>query len=721
MKCTPICPHFSRRLGWLAQALIAVFFAVSGPRLVAQSAWRPVGPAGGDARSFAAVPGESNHLYMGTTNSWIYESVDRGATWHRLSKLDASDELILDHIIVDPVNPATVYVAAWMVDHPDGGLWVSHDGARSWRAIAGLRGQSIRTFTQAPSNPRMLFAGTLEGVFRSTDGGASWTPISPPGSREIHEVESLAVDPADPNIIYAGTWHLPWKTTDGGKTWHNIKQGLIDDSDVFSIIIDPAQTRTIFLSACSGIYKSENAAELFHKIQGIPSTARRTRVLKQDPVNSQVVYAGTTEGLYKTVDGGKTFQRMTGPDVIVNDVFVDPRDPNHVLLATDRSGVLYSKDASASFVATNEGFSERKVEALLIDNKNPARILAGIVNDKTYGSVFISIDGGVAWNHIGEGLEGRDVYALAQAPDGTVLAGTNHGIFALDAGTTNAPIHPYGKNQLLPPPKTKPASRGPRSLGTPIHHPNDEDPSLGLPNSAIRWNPRNTIQNTVVKKTIEIQRGKKVAVEKQVKDKAFELSGRVYALDLSGDVWLASTSSGLITSRDQGATWQGGPVMGSGEYLTAAAHESTLAAARRDAVVVSTDAGLTWTPSQLPANITHIHRAAFSADGTLWLGTREGVFFSRDQGRAWQSLERLPFRDVNDLFYDVHLGKVLVSSRNSDFIYAIDPVALTWKWRVISGYRILLIRSASGRLLAASLYDGVLVESPATIGETSRR
>jgi photosystem II stability/assembly factor-like uncharacterized protein len=666
-----ICLDFKRLHGAIAPAILFVLFSLAGRNLAAQPVWNAVGPDGGDARSLAAVPSQPSHLYLGATNSWIYESVDRGASWHRLSKLDSSDGLVIDNIVVDPVDPALIYAAGWMVDRPGGGLWVSRDGGRSWKAVEGLRGQSIRAFAQAPSDPKMLFAGTLEGVFRSTDAGASWSLISPPGSKEIHEVESLAVDPADPAVVYAGTWHLPWKTSDGGKSWHNIKNGLIDDSDVFSIILDPAKPHTVFLSACSGIYKSENAGELFHKIQGIPSTARRTRVLMQDPLHHNVVYAGTTEGLYKTVDSGKSFKRMSGPELIVNDVFVDPGNPDHVLLATDRSGVLSSQDGAASFAGANQGFSGRKVEALLVDRANPARIFTGVANDKTFGSVFVSTHGGAGWDHIGEGLDGWDVFALAQAPDGSVLAGTSHGIFALDAATST-------------------------------------------------WQPRNAIANTVVKTAAETHYGKRVNVEKQVKETVRQLESRVNALDLSGDAWLASSSGGLFTSRDQGATWQGGPVMGSGDYLSVAAHGSLLAASRSDGVVLSTDAGLTWMPMRIPVMLTRIHRVAFSADGTLWLGAREGVYFTRDQGRTWLWIERLPFRDVDDLFYDAGTGKVLASSRTSDQIYAIDPKSLAWTWRQ-TGYRIGLVRAAGNRLLAASLYDGVLVEPQAATVETSQR
>ena len=705
-SCWRICLDSLRtkRVFLLACLLTPLFLAATV--VSAQGVWTTVGPAGGDARSFATVPGQPNHLYLGTTNSWIYESTDGGSSWHRLSKLNSFGDLIVDHIVVDAGNPALVYVAGWTADRPNGGLWESHDGGRQWTEIEGLHGQSIRAFAQAPSNPEVLFAGTLQGVFRSNDGGASWTQISPPGSREIHEVESLAVDPANPDIIYAGTWHLPWKTTDGGKAWHNIKKGVIDDSDVFSIIVDPAHSHIVYASACSGIYKSENAGELFHKIQGIPATARRTRVLKQDSLHPEVVYAGTTEGLYKTVNGGRTFKRMTGPDVIVNDVFIDPKDSSRVLLATDRGGVLASEDGSASFAAANEGFSERKVEALLVDRGNPARIFAGVVNDKSYGSVFVSDNGGTGWHQLAGALDGRDVFVLAQAQDGTILAGTNDGIFALKE---NAPSHPDGKDTDRNAGKTK-EKRKDAGKG--------EDLS---PRTQTIWEPRDTIANTLTKTSTETHHGERVNVEKHVAEARRRMGGRVYALDLSGDTWLASTAGGVFTSKDNGATWQGGPVMGVTGYLAVAVHGPVLAAARPDGVVVSNDSGESWWPIGIPTVLTRIHRIAYSPDGTLWLGAREGIYFTRDKGKSWMWIKRLPFVDVDDVYYDAQLDRVLVSSRSSDFVYAIDTKTLDWKWWQ-TGYRLSAVRSASGHLLAASLYDGVLVEPQprAAVAEAGR-
>ena len=683
-------PCFSkelRRYGVLAQVLFLFVLLFCGPVLPAQNApagvWSVVGPAGGDARAFASVPGQPQHLFLGTTNSWLYESLDEGASWHRLAKLGSGDGFVVDHIVVDFANPSTMYAGAWK-DSDGGGLWTSRDAGHTWSELPSFKGQPVHALAQAPSDARTLFAGTLLGVFRSSDGSETWTQISPPGSHEIHEIESLAVDPGNPDIVYAGTWHLPWKTTDGGKTWRNIKQGIIEDSDVFSIILDPERTHTIYLSACSGIYKSENAGVLFRKIQGIPAEARRTRVLAQDPENRQVVYAGTTEGLYKTVNAGKTFQRLTDADVVVNDVYVDPGDSNQVLLATDRGGVLVSRDAGVTFAVSNQGISERKVAALLVDRSDPQRLYAGVVNDKSYGGVFRSVDGGAHWEQLGSGLDGRDVFSLAQTRDGAIVAGTTHGIFMLQA--------PGGNDGSGDPPT---------AAGS----------EAGSPEAARRWQPRNDIANTLMKTATETVRGTRVNVEKQVKAPVIELQSEVHALDVSGDVWVAATSYGLLTSRDLGVTWQGGPVMGQGDYLSVAINGDNMAAARADGVVLSKDAEQSWWPMGVPTMLTRIHALAFSPDGTLWLGAREGVYYTRDMGKTWLWIHRLPFRDVDDLSYDAALKRILVSSRSSDQVYGIDPKTMAWDWWQ-TGYRIALIRAAGDHLVAASLNDGVLVGPP---------
>jgi photosystem II stability/assembly factor-like uncharacterized protein len=642
----------------LSSAFVLLSLSLSQPALPQSASWVPVGPDGGDGRSFAPDPANNRHVYLGTTNSWIYQTEDGGASWQRLAKLSKSDDLILDNIVVDQSDPKTLLVGAWILDHPGGGLFLSHDAGKSWTAVEAMDGQSIRALSQAPSNPKIWIAGTLKGVYRSEDDGVHWAQITPVGSMDLHEVESIAIDPKDPQTIYAGTWHLPWKTTDGGDHWRNIKQGLIDDSDVFSIIIDPTVPSIVYTSACSGIYRSENGGELYKKIQGIPMTARRTRVLMLDPTNRNTVYAGTTEGLYKTLDGGSKWLRMTGPDVIVNDVYVDPKNPQHVLLATDRGGVLESDDSAATFKGSNAGFSQRQVASLLVDAKTPQTILAGVVNDKSYGGVFVSHDDGATWGQQSGGLQGRDVFSLSQSGDGTILAGTNAGIFRWD-GTT--------------------------------------------------WQPDGKVVKSEQKTSYVVHKGKRAKVETTVLVPAGQIDVRVSEVDASGSVWYAATANGIYASSDQGASWEGGPVLGKMEYRAVASDGPMVVAAQRTALAWSQDGGKNWQSLTMPQKLTWLQSIAVAGNGSVWLGGREGVFYSEDHGQTWSEMSTLPMSDISGLTYDPDLKRIVITSWASSWVLAVNPADRTFKfWD--PGWKVRHVRSSGGRLLAATPYNGVVME-----------
>jgi photosystem II stability/assembly factor-like uncharacterized protein len=248
-------------------AFVALTFGLVGADARAVT-WFPFGPDGGDARSFAADPTDHLHLYLGTANGWIYQSRDGGKKWTRLASIGRRDDLVIDHILVDPTDPKHLVAGAWVVadlQHPDGGLFISHDGGASWTSQPEMQGQSVRALAIAPSNAKVMVAGTLKGVYRSMDGGAHWQQIS---SKDVYELASVAIDPVDPGTIYVGTWHLPWKTIDGGATWTSIKDGIIEDSDVFSMLVDPRQPDVVYASACSGIYKSDDGGLKFVKARG---------------------------------------------------------------------------------------------------------------------------------------------------------------------------------------------------------------------------------------------------------------------------------------------------------------------------------------------------------------------------------------------------------------------------------------------------------------------
>ncbi len=625
--------------------------------------WQPLGPEGGTVRSLAYDPANPDRIFLGTSAGRIYLSTDNGASWSRFAHLGSSAEMVLDHIVVDPHNGRNIYVAAWNAQLPDsdGEIFRSRDGGKTWDIMADMHGKSVRALAIAPSNARVLVAGTLDGIYRSRDGGDNWERISPEKHAEIKNVESIAIDPADPQVIYAGTWHLPWKTEDGGKTWHNIKKGVIDDSDVFSIVIDSLDPANIYISACSGIYRSESAGELFRKIQGIPYSARRTRMLKMDPGDHKIVYAGTTEGLWKTTDAGVTWKRTTSERVIINDVLIDPRRPSRVLLATDRSGVLASNDGGLTFTASNHGFTHRQVATLLVDPANSAHLWAGLLNDKEFGGVFTSSDAGQTWSQMSDGLEGRDVIVLRQAGDKTLIAGTDRGVFLLKPG-------------------------------------------------AAKWVAANQV---LEEKTVPVPGRKGATATRTV---VTELNARISGLEVAGNTWYAAASNALLVSMDAGQTWQRKELPALKYLSSLAVADKMVVAGSRNAIAVSVNGGESWlTPRPLAPDFV-INSLAVDDTGTIWLAAREGIFRSSDVGDTWKRITSLRLSNVLTIQFDHEGQRILATGSASMNVFESPDNGRTWT-PINSGWLLRSVRAAHGRLLATTPFDGIVLQPEAAASE----
>lgn len=621
--------------------------------------WILLGPNGGDARSLAYDVHNPDHVFLGTSTGSIFSSTDGGQSWSRFAHLGSGDNYVLDHIIIDPRNSAVIFASAWNVeDNKAGDVFRSRDGGNTWTALPAMHEKSVRALAMAPSDSNVLVSGTLEGVYRSQDGGDSWQRISPANHAEIKNIEAIAIDPKDPNLIYAGTWHLAWKTSDGGMTWRHINQGMVDDSDVFSIIIDPMNSSLVYASACSGIYKSESAGDIFHKIQGIPFAARRTRMLRQARNNSNVVYAGTTQGLWKTIDAGKTWKQMTNSEIVVNDVLVDPRNSSRLLLATDRGGVLVSENSGLNLTSSNHGYSHRYVTTILADMYDPGRVFVGIANDHEWGGVFSFREGGT-WEQRSAGLGGRDVFALKQGANGTLIAGTNRGIFLLDRKAT-------------------------------------------------AWRPS---VNAKIDKSSQL-------AKKRVTDRTLESSAKhslmdakVNDIEFASTRWLAATSSGLFTSADQGRSWDGGPVMERRDFVSVQCAGRLLVAATHTEILISPDQGTNWQVAALPSGLTTIRGLTFTPDGDILVASRDGAFRSSDSGKTWEHvLNGLPDRDLSSVSYDESAKVLLATSLSTGVIFRSDDGGRSWSSGPDVGYPLRLVKLVRGRFVAATPFDGVVAQ-----------
>lgn len=668
--------------------------------------WRANGPPGGDVRSLVVDPSNPDRFYFGTLDGQIYRSSDGGKRWELLYNFNRP-KLFVDHIIVDPRDSRTLYVAAHR--HKEaGGFFKSTDGGQQWRESPELKNEALHSLTQSDFNPNVLIAGTFNGIFRSDNSGDSWTQLPTYNTPGLVHVESLAIDPRTTNTIYAGTWYLPYKSTDGGKTWKNIKNGIIDDSDIFAIDIDPHDPNHVIASACSGIYETKNAGDSWRKVQGIPSQSRRTRAIVQHPSIPGVVFAGTTEGFWRSERGGDANSWMvtTSRQLEINTIAIHPARPQTIYIGTNNYGVMVSYDGGKNFMPTNGGYSGRFANVIVADREIPNLIYAATINTTTGGGfLFVSTNNGETWRPSMRSMPSRLItYSILQdTTDANIIyLGTNLGVYrSLDRGASWAPVWAVAK-PTTPPTKARAgkkravAARPSRTKNTVAQKPNGTillgqealnvaGYHVGVPDGRAGTLTLNALKKYQAHRHLPVT-GKfddltlsSLGISKSEgggdQSASMILSDAVNALVLTVDVdsqrplFLAATNMGLFRSLDPTKGWQKlpyGPGLDPRTSCIAAdaQHPETVwVGTASSGVLVSRDAGKSWqqvsgVPSEAPVNV--IAQDSLRPN-YVYVGTKQAFYMSHDGGASWSRRGgNLPFGDFTS---------ILINPRNGDEVF----------------------------------------------------
>ncbi len=662
--------------------------------------WREIGPyRGGRTRALAGVPNEPNVFYIAAVNGGVWKTDDYGHTWKPI--FDHEDTGSVGALAIAPSDPKIIYAGSGEGLHrPDlstgNGIYKSSDGGLHWTHLGLREGQQIPQIAVDPRDPNRLFVAVLghpygpnkeRGLYRSTDGGKSFQQViyKDPNTG----ANDIKMDPGNPDILYASFWEAregPWensawsganggifKSTDGGDHWKPLTAGLPPDGVIqANIAIAPSQPSRVFAavatSAGLAIYRSDNAGENWTKITDDPRPAARIGggdlpVPVVDPKNPDIVYSASVV-TWKSCDGGKTWTGIRGAPGgdDYQGIWINPNEPKIMLVVSDQGAIVTVNGGQTWTNWYNQPTAQ--MYHVAADNAFPYRVCSGQQESGSACVLSRGSEGEITfrdWRPVGVEEYGN---AVPDPLDPDVVFG---GKVTRYSRRTNQ-VQNVG-------PKVTRGAPGYRVVRTEPLVFSPKDPHLLFFASNTLWKTRSGGQNwqeispDLTRKTWQVP----ASVGKYNHDPSAQPTQRgvIYAVSPSpldvNLIW-AGTDDGLIhLTTDGGAhwkdvtppalsAWQKVSIIDSSHFdpKTAYAAINTFRLDDlRPHIYRTHDGGASWTeivsgmPGDSPTNVV---REDPHRKGLLYAGTERAVYVSFDDGDHWQSLRvNMPATSVRDL------------------------------------------------------------------------
>src|SRR5215468_283354 len=328
-----------------------------------------IGPfRGGRTVAVAGVPSQPNVFYMAPTNGGVWKSTDAGRTWSPI--FDDQPTGSVGALAVAPSDPNVIYVGSGEgLQRPDlsvgDGIYKSIDGGRTWRHLGLSDGRQIPAILIDPKDPNRVFVAVLwasreapweygnsfrgsgNGLFHSTDGGTTWTPLTrglPTSEQKLGRI-GIGVAPNDPRRLYAlvqagsGAGGL-FRSDDSGESWVrvNTEDRVTGRGDDFADVkVDPRRRDVVYV-ANTALYRSTDGGKTFNAIKGAPGGDDYHRIWIH-PENPDIIFLGVDQGATISVNGGKTWSSWYNqPTAQMFHVAADNRFPYRLYGGQQESG-----------------------------------------------------------------------------------------------------------------------------------------------------------------------------------------------------------------------------------------------------------------------------------------------------------------------------------------------------------------------------------------------